>query len=221
MPYSTPRLASGFSRAHCLPTPFIRNSNLRLCSGGFTLIEIVVVIFIIGIILTFAVLSVGQNKTRVIQDEVNRMNALMTLASQEAVLQGQEFAVEVHSNGYQFLQLLQNDTAWQWQPINKEAIFRPRCLPAGLTLKLVLEGETALLEPMSCDAKAQDSNKDEQGSSNQTTSEKEQPRIFLLSSGEMTPFQVSMQLEDEQEGYYLKGDLTGVLAVNQLNNRNE
>ena len=53
---------------------------------GFTLLEILVVLILLGIILSVAVLSTGGVKERELEQEVQRMVRLIQLAKEEAVL---------------------------------------------------------------------------------------------------------------------------------------
>ena len=57
--------------------------------GGFTLLELLLVILIIGIILSFAALSIGRGNERAIEDEMRRLAGLIELAAQEATLESQ------------------------------------------------------------------------------------------------------------------------------------
>ena len=186
-------------------------------NAGFTLIELMVVIFIIGIIAGFATLSVGQSHTRVLQDEVKRMQSLLTLASDEAVLQSEELAIEVYRNGYRFMFLAQSKDEWQWQPVQDSAIFRARCFPEGVELSAEIEGTHTVLERFDCAAaaaKADAEKKDNEEKSVTTKFSKDEdvpPRIFLLSSGEMTPFNLTLSLPDKTSSR-LVGDLTGKLT---------
>ena len=181
---------------------------------GFTLIELMVVIFIIGIISSFATLSVGQSHTRVLQDEVKRMQSLLTLASDEAVLQSEELAIEVYRNGYRFMFLAQSKDAWEWQPVQDNAIFRARCFPEGVELAAEIEGRSAALEHFDCTVAATDPEKvkEEKPASNKfSKADDVPPRIFLLSSGEMTPFNLTLSLPDKSS-LRLVGELTGKLT---------
>ena len=187
----------------------------RRCAG-FTLIELMVVIFIIGIISSFATLSVGQSHTRVLQDEVKRIQSLLTLASDEAVLQSEELAIEVYRNGYRFMQLAQAKDAWEWQPVQDNAIFRARCFPEGVELAAEIEGTPAVLERFDCAAEAAKADtekaKEEKPVTNKfSKAEDVPPRIFLLSSGEMTPFNLTLSLPDKSSSR-LVGELTGKLT---------
>ena len=68
---------------------------------GFTLIEVLVVVVIIGITLSFAVLTVSSGEDEV-ETEARRFAALVKLAGEEAVLRSRELAVEVQRSGYRF-----------------------------------------------------------------------------------------------------------------------
>jgi len=194
-------------------------------NAGFTLIEIMVVMLIIGIIMGMAALSINLNQSNILETEIKRMRALTVMATEEVIIQGEEMAVEIHSNGYQFLRLLQSQDQWQWQPVNEDKLFRARCFPEGIELKLELEGEPAILDRMSCAKNVADLSADgldeddeqedvldDETSKLDEDNENEIPRIFLLSSGEMTPFKVTLTWQDGGE-VQLAGELTGQLEI--------
>ncbi len=193
----------------------------RTCESGFTLIEIMVVMLVIGIIMSMAALSINLNQSNILETEIRRMRSLISMAGEEVIIQGQEMSVEMHSNGYQFLHLLQSQEQWQWVPVTEDKLFRPRCFPPGVELKLELEGEPATLERMSCDLSPENLSLDELQNKEELEdtkskldeeNENEIPRIFLLSSGEMTPFKVTLIWEDGEK-VDLAGELTGELEI--------
>ena len=55
---------------------------------GFTLLELMVVVIIIGLITTLAVISLGDNAAQRLDKEAYRFASLIRLAADEAVLQG-------------------------------------------------------------------------------------------------------------------------------------
>ena len=158
--------------------------------AGFTLLELLAVIVIIGIIISFASLSIGQNTSRIVQDEAERLHGLIQLAGEEAVLQGRELALEFDHDRYRFLELGAKD----WVPIEEDKMLRERPLPEAVMVKLMLEGVEASFED-----------------------KKKLPRIFILSSGELTPFDLTLST-DEGEEYTLQGQFNGKLVLTRVEN---
>ena len=160
-------------------------SQQTKCAAGFTLLELMVVILIIGITVNFTVLAIGQNSSRIVQDEVERLHGLIRLAGEESVLQGRELALEFNRDKYQFLEL----GGEGWQPIETDKMFRERELPETVEVELMLEGVEASFED-----------------------KKNLPRIFILSSGELTPFNLTLNIDDAEE-YSLQGQFNGKLIL--------
>lgn len=188
--------------------------------SGFTLFEMVVVMLIIGIIVSFTTLTIGGSESRRVQEELARLQNLLALASEEAVLQTEELALEPYRNGYRFLRLAQMDAAFEWQPIEDNPLFRARCLPDEIELAATIEGAESPLERVDCAeltaAPKTDAEKEEQAKEKTKFSlekDKEPARIFLLSSGEMTPFEFAFTPADRKTVLYLVGELTGKLTT--------
>jgi general secretion pathway protein H len=160
---------------------------------GFTLLELLAVIVIIGIIVSFANLSIGQNTSRIVQDEAERLHGLIQLAGEEAVLQGRELAVEFDRHRYQFIELGNEG----WQAVEEDQMFRKRELPEAVELELMLEGAEASF-----------------------ADKKKLPKIYILSSGELTPFEMTLKT-DEGEAYSLSGQFNGKLALKRVEDDEE
>jgi general secretion pathway protein H len=162
---------------------------------GFTLIEILVVLVIIGIIISTAVLSISHSDIAVeMEVEMKRIYALITLAREEAILQGQELALTVEPDRYLFESFAEN----KWQPLSNDKVFRERKLQLGMGLALVVEHTTLILGK-----KADD---EEQG--------KPKPaRIYLLSSGEISPFELILRSADETVQFRIKAGEDGKLEL--------
>jgi len=155
---------------------------------GFTLLEVLAVLFIIGIVASFAGLSVGQSSSRAAQNEAERLYGLVRVAGEESVLQGRELAIEFTKQSYRFLELT-NDN--QWVLIEEDALFRERKLPPDVNIELLVEGAVANFGD-----------------------EKNLPRIFILSSGELTDFELNFNLDDEK-AYTLRGVINGQLDLSR------
>lgn len=138
---------------------------------------------IIGVVISFAVLSIGANDDN-LEQEARRLQALIALASQEAVLQSRELAMEFNADGYAFLALDEEG----WQPLDDE-VLRSRKLPEGVVVDYQAEGDQLTV-----------GKKDD---------EAVPPRIYFLSSGEATPFRITLHHRGAADDYVLSGDARG------------
>lgn len=163
---------------------------------GFTLIELMVVLVLIGVIASLAVLSFGGTRDPRMETEARRLAAVMELAMQTAILQNRELGLVLDQSGYRFSHL-EEDT---WLPVQASAdrTLRARELPDGMRLEWSTDGLPGRAAP--------DSDKDDH-----------RPAVLLLSSGEQTPFRVTLGWRDrhQTEAWQLEGTLTGELRLRQ------
>jgi general secretion pathway protein H len=156
---------------------------------GFTLLELMVVIVIIGVILTFAGLSTGgDSRAEQMQREATRLMALIDMASEQAILRSEQLAIRFGDEDYEFM-LLQEG---KWAALQDDGPLRARELPKGIELRLELE------ENPPPGLKAEDA---------------EAPQVFLLSSGEMTPFTLTFSAPESEQRYVVKASLLGRLEL--------
>ena len=119
------------------PSRLCRAPSVR-SSGGFTLIEILVVVFIAGVLLSVAVLSLGAlGDDRDVEREGRRIQSLIQLAGDEAELQGRDFGIEFLRQGYRFVEY--DPLFEQWSEIIGDEVLRPRSLPEGYEMALFVE----------------------------------------------------------------------------------
>jgi general secretion pathway protein H len=174
-------------------------------SAGFTLLELMVVLVLIGIIFSFAVLSLGgDDYAELMEQETHRMITLLGLASDEAVLRGDELAVLFAEDGYSFLIL---DEDQKWRATSDDGLLKSYTLPEGIDLRLEVEGEPPILTATSIDdLELQQTDPDDD------QEEELQPQVFILSSGEMTPFTVTFMSRQSRMRYHLTASLLGSLS---------
>ncbi|MCF6323264.1 MAG: type II secretion system minor pseudopilin GspH [Gammaproteobacteria bacterium] len=174
----------------------------RRRTAGFTLIELMVVALIIGITLTFVVVGFDRDVDDEVQTEAQRLAALVTLAAQESVLHSREHALEFGYDSYQFLIL---NNGGQWQLPAEDAMLRKRKLPEGIYLELYQEGHEFAFEK---EIEASSESDEEEA---QTIG----PRVYMLSSGEMTPFEAELRHEDGEVRFVVKAGITGKVKIEQ------
>ena len=179
---------------------------------GFTLLELLVVVVIVAILFTYTTLAIrGNSPEDSIQEEAQRLERLVQLALEEAILRGEEYAIEVYLDGYRFLRF----TEGQWQPLTNDKILRERELPLNMELDMRLEDTEIIIDqasdPMSDDKTQLDEASEEQTDNNKV---KADPQIFLLSSGEITPeFDIRFYILGVETSYFLKGIFDGTLKT--------
>jgi general secretion pathway protein H len=153
---------------------------------GFTLIELLVTLVIISIIISMATLSLGNNEARQVQDTAGRLAALIELAKEEALFNGQEMGVAFWQGGYVFYR----QENLQWVPIVDDNEFRPRDLPEGLWITVYMNGLDVDLPG--------------------NPEQRKRPQVYIMSSGEITPFEAKIGADNTQ--VTLKADALGNLA---------
>ena len=169
--------------------------------SGFSLLELMVVVAIIGLMAGTIVLSSGLGgEARIQEREALRLAGLIELLREEALMQNRDYALELSETGYRFLAY--DYVERRWLPPLTERIFVDYELPGDqLTLELSLEGRYITLEP-EFDRAAEDENRLE-------------PQLLVLSSGELTPFELDFLFLDNQGRYRLTGSVDGKLEVSR------
>ncbi len=98
---------------------------------GFTLVEVLVVIVIIGLLASLVAVNLAPDARQVLREEGARLAALLAHARDEAITTGVPLAWQGTEGGYRFLERAPDRT---WRPIARDAALRPRELPAGIRL---------------------------------------------------------------------------------------
>ncbi|MDZ7828509.1 MAG: type II secretion system minor pseudopilin GspH [Halofilum sp. (in: g-proteobacteria)] len=148
--------------------------------AGFTYIELLVALFLIGLFVSLALLSLpAQSPADRLQREAERLYVRMDLAREEAVLQARTLGLRIDEKGYRFLHLHSD----RWQALADDRLLPAHELPDSVQLSLDLEGIEVSL----------DNEEDE----NDTEDERPPPQIYFLAGGEIVPpFQLRLRGED-------------------------
>ena len=92
----------------------MRPACAHLASAGFTLIEILFVVLIIGVISGGVLLSFTvTGRDRELEKESDRLLALFTYVREQAELQTREYGVLFQDDGYEFLTYDMRRAAWR------------------------------------------------------------------------------------------------------------
>ena len=165
-------------------------------ASGFTLLEVLVVIVIIGIITSMAMVS-----TRVLggdhemDQEARRLVAVLTQAREDAMLEGRDVGLRIDARGYDFMHY--DGRIEQWELVGEDPLLHERSLPDGLEASLLLESRSVRLPPRVAP----------------TERERPLPQVVLMASGDLVPFEVRLERAGTQEIRAVVGSAAGKLEI--------
>ncbi len=158
-------------------------------AGGFTLIEILVVVVIIGIITAGILLSVNiTGRDRELERESDRLLALFNYAREQAEMQTREYGVMFQDDGYEFLAY--DTRRATWRSVFEDDALTARRLPDGLGIRLSVEARPVVLTRPK-DAKDKT------------------PQVMIFSNGDLTTFAATLEREGGVRSVTLTEDSKG------------
>lgn len=178
---------------HRLPAP----GSIRR-PGGFTLIEILVVIVILGVVIAVATVAVGVlGRDREVEDQARRLWAVMTQGREEAELQGRDLGVFLDDTSYEFMMFDPKRSGWV--KVEDDDLLARRELPEGLRMRLWLESREVVL------TQARAPTEDEL--------KKRVPQIIMLASGEIMPYRLEIAREGSEAGWRVQSQPDNTMVV--------
>jgi general secretion pathway protein H len=218
---------------------------------GFTLIEVLLVILLIGLLAATVVYSFsGESRQQLLGKETEKLQARIQLAAELAMLKNVELGLFIDEKGYRFM-LFEQD---KWHSIREPKALAPYEFKAGLSAKIELEGlewaeqnllsradfepeDDGLSEANSFDELAvekelaeqqkQQAEADKAGADGKvrkpvkrqtgiqtSPAHKKDPRyptVFILSSGEISPF--LLELTEDSERPALSQTLKAIFSI--------
>lgn len=189
-------------------------------AAGFTLIEILIVMVIIGVLATMVSLSIsGRAVDDRMQAESRRLEQLLRMASDEAQALGLELGFRYTVQGFEFV--TPDAVSGEWKLV-EEPTFRRRAIPAPFYLELRIDGRLVKPAPPAPAEK-----KDEEGDDDKKKSSAAlklgddddkliEPQVLILSSGEMTAFTLDLRLKDLPTYYRVEANAMGEITSQRL-----
>lgn len=166
---------------------------------GFTLIEILVVVLLIGILYSLAVFTLGDRQYTETRDNARRLHATLRLAMDEAVIRGRPLALSARAGEYAFLAL---DDAGDWQRLGDDRGLGRHALAPVVRLELL-------------DSEVPDALLAAQADGDETPEDAPQPRAVFLPTGELTPFRLRLHADNERPDWLIEGSDDGEITLSR------
>lgn len=154
---------------------------------GFSLIEIMVVMVIVGIILRFVVISFGDfGASRRVETSTKHLSALLKLAHTKAIIGNQTYGLRITQRGYQFYQykINANQNKGKWASLDKVNVFKKSSFPPKTQVQL--------------------------SGINRNTS----PHIIISSTGSITPFTLTLSIN--KDSYRIQSKGNGEISIGDV-----
>jgi general secretion pathway protein H len=131
------------------------------------------------------------------EQETGRLRGMIDLLREEALMQSRDYGLMFTETGYRFYVFDYRELKWV-EP-QTDRLLEPHALRPLLSMALMLDGREV---PLERDFESQDI-------------ENAEPQVMLLSSGEVTPFEIEMTRDDVRGRFELKVALDGKVDVAQ------
>jgi len=155
----------------------------RNVEHGFTLVEIMAVVFVISIIVGLAAISIGGHSERLLASEAQRLFQKIRLVAEEAEYSKNEYGIALtNKSGYVFFQF--DDQLMEWVKIDKDN-FKSVDMDTGFDLELdtsenKLDSSVLYNQPK------------KETATDYGEKSIEEPDIIFFSDGQVTPFKLSI-----------------------------
>ena len=167
----TPKRLLSFNKSHPL-------------QQGFSLIEILVVMVIIGIILSFVIVAFGDfGASRRAAMTSEHLASLMKYARIKAIIGADTYGVDIKQDGYIFYRFESSEKTpyGEWKKLERDHIFKSNSFPESLKISLNIKTSPT------------------------------QPEIIIKPSGHITPFTLTFDVHGDL--FIIKGHLNGQIET--------
>lgn len=184
---------------------------------GFTLIEVLLVIVLIGLMVSAIQFSVIGNKAETqLQQESARFAGIFELAAEYGLLNNIELGLVLEKNSYQFV----GYDGERWSALPDYEALGPYQLPDEIIMSLILE-DLPIEQPSLVTAELfaiEDEEFFDDYSLDEQQSKPIIPQVYILSSGDITPFRAEFSLAEivdaeQQVQFHVMGQYTSPLTI--------
>ncbi|AYM87912.1 pilus assembly FimT family protein [Pseudoalteromonas agarivorans] len=180
-------------------------NRMRAHHRGFSLIEILVVLTIIAFATKMVVYSLEGGAEDELDTQALRLHTTINMASEFAILNQIELGLMVEENTLEFLVF----DGEKWITFDREDLYKPIELDERLKLTLNLEDLAWSQENLLEQANWRELMSGGDDDSLLELEKLKIPQVLILSSGEVSAFQLIVGLKEQSEPvYYIEGEFT-------------
>lgn len=173
---------------------------MRKQQTGFTLIEIMLVLALMGLMISVvSYTALGTNNYDKVNQQAKRFQVVFDMASDYAILNQVQLGIRIdeEENTYTYVALDDDD---DWVELAGQKLFESYQLPEDMTLQLFLDDLPWQQEEQLFDRSLFDEELSVSDEGVEIGNEEDivppPPQLFLLSSGDLTPFELTITFAD-------------------------
>jgi general secretion pathway protein H len=154
----------------------------RARARGFSLMEIMVVVAIVGLVSAVVLINfAGSNRDTELEKEAERLDALFDYVREQAELQTRDYGFRVNDKTYSFVVF--DVIANQWRAAEEDDSLREREFPEGIEPSVVVEGRGIVLDSKKREKDLEDFS----------------PQVLIFSNGDLSSFEISLRREGSKD----------------------
>jgi general secretion pathway protein H len=166
----------------------------RAGSAGFTLVEIMIVVFIIGLITAATIITFGgDRRDSELDKEAERLDALFDYVREQAELQTRDYGFRATEVAYSFVVF--DPMQSQWRAIDEDDALREREFPEGIEPSMVVEGRSIVLDQKNRDI------------------DDFKPQVMIFANGDLSSFEISLRREGATDHARIYSDEQTVIRL--------
>lgn len=174
----------------------LKKGSRRRQPQGFTLIEVLLVIVVIGLMVAAIQINFSSNKPESqLEQEAHRFAGVFNLAAEYGLLNNLELGLFIDENTYQFV----GYDGLRWTALPDNEILTPHELPENIIISLMFD-DLPLEQPPLVSAELFTPDDEHLEEMQEGLSEDQKPiipQVYILSGGDITPFRVDFSFHPQ------------------------
>lgn len=219
----TPTLATG--------TLKVNHQHSRRNHKGFSLIEVLVVVVIIGVMVSLAAITLAPDDSAT-HDEGKRFLQVLEGARQQSVLFNKDLGVFIWKDSYEVLEWY----GYEWVPL-ENSLFKLHTIPEHLKQSVWTQSTNGTLQEVLLTTREEREEEDDEEEEEEESSSLSfdisidisapsnnlptvMPKLFFYATGEISPFEWRIEKDtfDKTDPWQIEGNILGKMELKEIPN---